>query len=106
MKLITLVAMLFSFAAIAGDSYFICYTNGDHSYDIINTYIGDGGVIEDSYYDIPDDYYTFEFNTETYELKATHGDVHTGNVHNYISTTLEYYEPVKISDRISCLLAD
>lgn len=98
--------MLFSFTAIAGDSYFICYTSGDDSYDIINTYIGDGGIIEEYHYDIPDDYYNFVFNSETFELKATHGDVHTGNVYKFVDVTLKYYEPVEISDKISCLLAD
>jgi hypothetical protein len=106
MRLLALMAMLFSFPAFAGDSYFICFTNGEYSYDIINTYIGDGGIIEDSYYDIPDDYYTFEFNTETFQLKATHGDVHTGNVYKFVNTKLDYYEEVKISERVSCMLAE
>ena len=106
MKVLALLATLFSFSAFAGDSYFICYTNGDYSYDIFNTYIGDGGVIEEWHYDIPDEHYSFKFNTETAELVAIHSDVHTGNVYKLVETTLEYYEPVKISDKISCLLAD
>ena len=106
MKYLIFLTSLLSFSAFAGDSYFICYTAGNHSYDVVNAYIGDGGVIEDSYYDIPDDYYTFEFNTETHVIKAVHADVHTGNLYNFVEATLEYYEPVKVSDKISCMLAD
>lgn len=104
MKLALILTFLLSFSAFAGDSYFIC--ENDTGYRIIDAYIGDSELIEDSYYNLQDDYYTFKFNTQTFKMEVVHSDIHTGNLINVIEETLEYYEPVKISEEITCLLAD
>jgi hypothetical protein len=111
MKFLALLLVLFSFSAIAGDSYIICASldyNGDFLDQefAIDEYIMDSNVIRASHYDIPDDLYKIEYIVDTKEFIGQSYDVHLGELKNEVKATLEYYELVKISEQFGCMLTD
>ena len=111
MKFAVILGFLLSFSAFAGDSYIIC-ASLDQSGDfldqdyVIEEYIMDSNEIKASYYDTPDDLYEIEYTVDTNEFTARIVDVHLGVVRSKIKVSLEYYEVVKISDKIGCMLTD
>lgn len=103
MKLLAVLAMLVTFSAFAGDSYLICEKD---DYQVVNIYIGETRIIEDTEYLIPDHFFSYTFNTENFEMEAELIDVHGAGSLDYKKVTLEYYKEVEFFEGVSCYIAD